>query len=126
MQIDGFADAIREALETYESDILKIAKESAEEAGEAGVELLKKTSPRRVRSGKYARSWETVKTLGPYGTTVTIRNKKHYRLTHLLEKGHQNRDGGRTPGIPHIAPAEEEVVQKFVEDVTEGIKNAGA
>ncbi len=125
MQIDGLADAIREMLDSYSSAALRVVGESAEAAGKMGVEQLKKTSPRRVRSGKYARSWEAVKTFGVYSTAVTIRNKKYYRLTHLLENGHQNRDGGRTAGIPHIAPAEKEVMQMFVKDVTEGIENAG-
>lgn len=46
-----------------------------------------------------------------------VHNKEHYRLTHLLEKGHAKRSGGRTRAIPHIAPAEEAAKEKFIQDV---------
>ena len=64
-------------------------------------------------SGEYAAGWEVKKggnlRRGKYA--VTVCNPKHYRLTHLLEKGHQslNQFGGpykRVRGRRHIKPAE--------------------
>ncbi len=125
MQIDGLADAIRKILDTYESDVMQVAADSAAEATEYGAVLLKKTSPRRKGRGYYARSWTVAKVKGAYSTRAILHNKEYYQLTHLLENGHQKRGGGRTAGIPHIAPAEKEIVQKFNKDVTERIENAG-
>lgn len=63
--------------------------------------------------GKYAAGWEVKKggnlKRGKY--SITVCNPEHYRLTHLLEKGHQswNQYGGsykRVRGRRHIKPAE--------------------
>ena len=52
----------------------------------------------------------------------TVYNKKYYRLTHLLEKGHAKRSGGRVPAQVHIAPAEEVTKKKFVQDVEAAVR----
>lgn len=52
------------------------------------------------------------------GVTAIIHNTTP-GLPHLLEKGHANRDGGRTPGRVHIAPVEEELVKLFPRELEE-------
>lgn len=49
-------------------------------------------------------------------------NKAHYRLTHLLEFGHANRDGSRTKPIPHIRSTENKYKEKFVKELEEKIR----
>lgn len=82
---------------------------------------LRSTSPKRT--GKYARSWtatETKNTTLEY--RVTVHNKSHYQLIHLLEKPHQKRNGSRTTPKVHIQPARDKIEQEFINETEELIK----
>lgn len=48
-----------------------------------------------------------------------------YRLSHLLERGHANRDGGRTPGTHFIEKASDPILKDYVEQVEEILRNGG-
>lgn len=121
-----FAAVVAAQLQDYSVETMrKIAKET-ETCAKDCVEELKRTSPRRKGKGGgwYARSWTNQKEMKSGGlvTTCTVHNKDHYRLTHLLENGHETRDGGRTRAFPHIAPAEQRVVAVYVRRVKEAIE----
>ena len=51
----------------------------------------------------------------------SVYNKKHYQLTHLLEKGHQTRKGGRTKAFEHIGPVNDAIGQIAVEQIQKGL-----
>lgn len=74
--------------------------------------------------GSYASSWGIkngrLKTKKVYSKAVY--NRQHYRLTHLLEFGHANRDGSRTRAIPHIRPTEDKYREKFRQELEEKIR----
>ena len=73
-------------------------------------------------TGKYAKSWATKKTgENSHSLEMTVHSKNRYQLAHLLEKGHAKRGGGRVPGKPHIAPAEENGVQLFEKLIEEAL-----
>lgn len=117
MQIDDLADAINEALVGYVENITQGITTASYEAAKECRKALQKTSPKR--HGDYGKGWVISKQKGRPGepTKYIVHNKEHYRLTHLLEKGHAKRSGGRTRAIPHIAPAEEAAKEKYIQDV---------
>lgn len=103
-------------LEQYGRKADEAVEKSAKRAGRDTAKDLKNTSPKRT--GAYASSWTTKVTRSSGRLIgVTVYNKDHYQLTHLLENGHVivNKKGeyGRTKPIKHIEPAEQEGIQNF-------------
>ena len=61
------------------------------------------------RRPRYIKGW----TYKKVGDIFIVHNKTDYQLTHLLEKGHVKRGGGRVPAYAHIRPAELAAIKKF-------------
>lgn len=104
---------VNDLLNQYGNAVFDVLKGSVEEVSQEAVEKLqsvKTFAPGGHPSGAYSASWtcEDVPT-GRLTTKTVVHNGEHYRLTHLLEKGHVSRNGtgrtfGRVPAYPHIAP----------------------
>ena len=109
--IGGLAAEINRQLALYAHQTEESVERISEEVAREGVEMLKDKSPKRY--GDYAGSWALKKV----GKVFVIHNKKHYRLTHLLEKGHAKVNGGRVPARVHIAPVEERVIERFEDEL---------
>ena len=117
---------VKEILNEYAEDIQEGMSKEAISNSKQAVADLKKTSPKRPRSGKYARGWTVNTKKGRGQINCTVWNAKEWRLTHLLEKGHINRDGKtRTRAIPHIKPVEKKYVNEYEKNVENIIKNGG-
>lgn len=115
-------EQISNLLENYTDEINEQVGILADEIADELKKDVVQNSP--VRSGAYKKSWAIKKEKKLGQVTVTLYNRKHYRLTHLLEKGHALRGGGRTRAIPHILPAEQRAVESFEKGVEEIIENA--
>lgn len=108
------ADAVMRELRNYSREATETMKETILDVSKETVKDLKQTSPKLT--GDYAKKWkydvayETSKEL----RTVIHVAKPEYPLTHLLEKGHAKRNGGRTRPIVHIQPAEERAIDQVV------------
>ncbi len=111
--INNLDEAIKAELENYNVEVVKATNESIQEAAKEATKLLKNGGPYEKRTGAYAKNWaakqrerkSSVVEVGGY----TVYNKKHYQLTHLLEHGHQSRNGGRVREFSHIAPVNEQI-----------------
>jgi hypothetical protein len=123
VSVDQLAAEIAKGLAEYSQDVVEKVNVSSDKVGKAAVKRLKQTSPKRY--GKYAKSWtmKTEKAIGQPHTRIIHAKAPHYRLTHLLEYGHAKVGGGRVEGIPHVRPAEEEVIREFTREVEEAIKS---
>lgn len=116
INISGLAAEIAQGLEEYSQEAADAIKKAADETAADAVRELKNTSP--VLTGSYARGW-TKKTAyeDRRSKRNTVHNKTDYQLTHLLEKGHASRNGGRVAPRVHIQPVEEKAVAEFEKKV---------
>ena len=100
---------IAEGLKEYSEEIADETDKLVDEVGDWAVKELKASSPKRTR--RYARNWRKKK--DKKGSLVIHNAAPTYRLTHLLERSHVLRNGGRSKAQPHIEPVEQEVISKM-------------
>lgn len=122
VKIDGLADAVMEALNEYNDFAFEELFEIGKSVAKEGVKKLKATSPKGSgsRKGHYADGW-SVRSEMPKASKSSnlIYDRKKPGLTHLLEKGHSLRQGGKARAIPHIKPIEEWCNEEFERRVKE-------
>lgn len=104
------------SVDNMTSEIMKGLKEYSELADTEMKKAVRKTATSvkkeisanaPKRTGKYAKSWTSKKTVETgHSLEMVVHSKDRYQIAHLLENGHAKRGGGRVEGKPHIAPAE--------------------
>lgn len=121
IDIDQLASEIAESLSEYSKEVVEKVDISSERAAKETVKNLKATSPKKT--GKYSKSWKKKTEKQPAQPNNHIIYNQEGWKTHLLENGHAKRGGGRVEGIPHIKPAEQQVIEEFTKEVEEAIRN---
>ena len=122
-QVDDLSKAIQKTRAEYEGVTIESMKAAVDKASKEAVRELKSSSPKR--NGAYAKDWTSKKTklTNKYAYEKTVYNKDHYRLTHLLEKGHRvvGAKNGRTwvDARPHIEKVEKKAVETLVNEMKE-------
>ena len=112
ISVSDLARAVNEAMSEYRDLTEQTLKSAVTEVAKETKDIAKENSP--SLSGRYKKGWATKKTTDASGQiSVTVYNRARPGLTHLLEKGHAKRGGGRVSGVPHIAPAEEHAVSEL-------------
>lgn len=121
INVDKLAAELTQGLSEYSQEIADEIKKAADEVTVEAVRELKNTSP--VQTGSYAAGWKKKTTYESKSSKRnTVYNKTDYQLTHLLEKGHASRNGGRVAAKVHIQPVEEKTMAAFEEKVKGAIE----
>ena len=118
--VDGMADAIMEGLLEYADLATDVMKGCVKKAGNTVKKETQENAP--VKSGKYGKSWAVKRQReSSHMLEVVVHSKDRYQLTHLLEKGHAKRGGGRVKAFPHIGPAEEKGIRELEDGIRRGL-----
>ena len=125
INIGDLANEIANTLSGYTVNVAEGVKVAVDETMKELVADTKKDAPER--SGRYKKAIASkVRFEDNYEKRVTWYVKKpFYALSHLLEKGHAKRGGGRVKAYPHIEKNREKAEAAFTERTKEVIRNAG-
>lgn len=122
--VDNLASTIMKELEEYRDVTDEAVEKGVSETAKEAVQELRNAHP--SGSGqygswdkKYNKGWKVMQTKRDkrYHKKATIHNATDYQLTHLLEKGHALRQGGRARAFPHIAPVAEKCEDKLIQNL---------
>lgn len=122
--VDRLSAEINKILTEYGNEVQENVDDAARRVTKAGAKAVRGNAQSTFRVGNgeknYAKGWTSKFETGRLSAQGIIYNKDLPGLPHLLEHGHANRNGGRTPGREHIAPVE----QKIIEDFEKAVKKA--
>lgn len=120
IQPNEFYDTINKLLDEYGDDVAEAAATTARKVALEG--------KKKVKAGgqgnwtNYNPSWSMKTESDRLTFSAKIYNKKHYRLTHLLEFGHAKVNGGRTRAFPHIKPVNDWVQSEYERKLKEQLQ----
>lgn len=122
--VDQLSAAIAEELTLYDQKVIDGVKKEGKRSMKALVDRTTATAPVGNR-GIYKQSITSKKLSEDKRSVNYVWYVKGsaYRLSHLLEKGHALRDGGRTEGTHFIQNASEPILEDYLKAVEEVIKN---
>ena len=116
--IDQLTQAVDSILAKYGEDVQGNINDIVKDLSKQGAKTLKgESSSTFGGTGKYASGWTSQTETGRVSAQGTIYNGDLPGLPHLLEHGHANRGGGRTPGRVHISKVEEKLLKEFEDRV---------
>lgn len=112
--IDKLAVEVDKILQKYGDDVQDNLNDIVKDITKKGAKTLKAESQSTFGgTGKYAAGWTSQAETGRVSAQGTIYNGSLPGLPHLLEHGHANRNGGRTPGRVHISKVEDALIKEY-------------
>ena len=123
--VDQLGEAIARELTIYSENVIEGIKNEAKSHVKQLVKDTKATAPVGNRSKHYRDSIKSKKTMETDRSVeyTWYVDGSDYRLSHLLEKGHALRNGGRTTGTHFIQNASDPILEDYIKAVEEVIKN---
>lgn len=124
MGVINLESALKEVLAEYGDEVYNVLGIAVDQVSEEAVKKLQ-AGGSYGGTGVYNRDWTaTDDPVGRFSKKKIVHNADHYRLAHLLEKGHAIRNGtgrtyGNTRAFPHIKPVEEWAIQELPRKVEE-------
>lgn len=125
VDLSDLGDIISETIHEYSDSVKEAIDDSVSETAKEVRDMVKEKAP--VRTGRYKKSIAIRREEEVFGNKRrrVYARSPHYRLTHLLEKGHALRNGGRTRAFKHWEPAEEYATKTHTERVIKAIESGG-
>lgn len=121
--IDNFAEAIMEELAEYGDYVDQtVVKNAVHKTAEETAEIVAAAAPVRKSGGGAYKGSITAgvpKRSGRKYTETVYADAPHYRLTHLLERSHATRNGGRSGAFPHWENGASDLVARFIKNLKE-------
>ncbi len=120
VKVDDLYDALQEVL-SEELDYVDqtVVKDAIHQTAEETAADVRAGAPEKTGAYKDSITAGSAKRRGhTYSETVYA---SIYRLPHLLERPHATRNGGRTAGKPHWAPAAEKIRERLIKHIKEGL-----
>ena len=123
--VDKLGAEIRKILNDYEVEASGVVADAVRKVTTAGAKALRaqsrETFQTHSKEKPYYKGWASTLDTKKRSAQGIIYNKDVPGLPHLLEHGHANRGGGRTPGRVHIKIIEDEVIKDFTKEVERGL-----
>ena len=134
IKADQLTSTIMEYLKEFEDVTTEACEKGVTETAKTALSELRSAHPpgsgvygswdsnTRDNSKGYNKGWRITQTKRDKEKHAKrIHNATDYQLTHLLEKGHALRQGGRTAAFPHIAPVEQKCEIKLIDNIKKHI-----
>lgn len=125
---DDLGEEIAKQLKEWGNvDVRRAVNEGIKETAETAAKLLKQGGPYKERTRAYTKDW-TYDIRRKRSSAITgldeysVHNSSHYQITHLLEYGHQSRNGGRVKAYEHIKPVNDLVVQLAISNAEKKVR----
>ena len=124
--LDSLADDIMKELQNYSEEVTDGVKDATGIVAKEVNAEIKSHVTFKEHSKDYVKAFKIKKTTdSQYNRGYTWHvGGDQYRLTHLLEKGHAKKGGGRTHAFKHIEYGEELAIKRMEELTKEAIENA--
>ena len=124
VKAEGLAAAVDNALDVYGKAVTDGIKRAVEDVAKEMSENIKSDAPERTGRYKKAMKLSTIAETPYYRIKRWYVGTPEHRKSHLLERAHRTRSGGRSKEYPHIeknaAEAENSLIKKVEEIITNG------